>query len=315
MVTKTGVGKSKAPGGRSKAPGSRSKAPGGGSKTPGGRSKAPGGRSKAPGGRSKAPGGESKAMAATVAVVEHEVRGVDALSAQPTVPLRPPTRVGRSLKNMVNALDEFEFRLRVAEKYLDVLAPALPGGARFLAVGATAASVLRADPVDVGDGAVARAARQKMVDLAQVVRDVVIRTTRVGAAARDAVLIGESPNPKLFSSVAQCERILAGAKEIRAEFPALTDALLGELSAAVAAAQRVSGERKTERKVKAVDRLSSADQRQLATDVLLDCVDHLAAAALSTMRESHGTVRERLTRALEPESAEDSSGGATPPAT
>ena len=245
---------------------------------------------------------------------DHEVRGVDVASAQPMVALRPPGRVGRSLKNSVYALDEFEFRLRVAEKYLDVLAPALPGGAGFLAVGATAAAILRAGAVDVGDGAVARAARQKMVELAQVVRDVVIRTTRAGAAARDAVLVGESPNPRLFSSVAQCERILAGAKEIRGEFPALTDALLGELSVAVAEARRASGERKDERNVKAVDRLSVADQRQLAVDVMLDCADHLAAAALSTMRETHLTVRERLTRALEPESADESSGG-SPPAT
>lgn len=208
------------------------------------------------------------------------------------------------MKNVGNALDEFEFRLRVAEKYFPVLKRALPESELFLAVGWSAVKVLREAPAEEGDGAAARTARAAMVSVASVVREIVVRTSRPGDAAREAVLVGDVLNPKLFASVGQCERILAGAKEWQGTFSALTDELLKELAEAVDAASKASGSRKDERASKAVERLSESDQKQLAVDVLLDCADHLGSAALSTMRSTHPNVVERLCRALEPDSAD-----------
>jgi hypothetical protein len=241
------------------------------------------------------------------------VTGVEKATVFAKVALKAPTRTGRSLKNAGNALEEFEFRLRVAEKYLGLLKPALAGGDGFLSVGWTAVSALKAAPVDVGDGAAARAARAAMVEEAGIVRDIVVRTTRRGDAAREAVLVGEVIEPKLFASVEQCERILKGAKEIQGSFAALTDELLKELAVAIDVAAKASGTRKDERATTAVERLSESDAKQLAVDVLLDCADQLGAAALSTMRKTHPKVVERLCRALEPDGS-DSEKGVTPPA-
>jgi hypothetical protein len=213
---------------------------------------------------------------------------------------------------MGNALEEFEFRLRVAEKYLPMLKAALPGGDGFLAVGWSAVGVLRASPGEVGDGSIARAARAVMVEAAGVVREIVVRTTRPGDPAREAVLVGEELNPKLFGSVGQCERILKGAKQHQGSFAALTDDVLKELAEAIDAAAIASGTRKDERTTSAVERLSESDARQLAVDVLLDCADHLGSAALATMRKTHPHVVERLCRALEPNAGDSASGG-TPP--
>ncbi len=306
MVTKKGAGKSKAAGGVSKTAGAVSKAAGGVSKTAGGVSKTAGGVSSAAGGVSKTAGAVSSAAGGG------EVSGVDTATVYDAVELTAPTRTGRSLKNVANALEEFEFRLRVAEKYLSELRVALPGGEGFLAVGWTAARVLREDPTDPGDGAVARAARAAAIEVAGVVRSIVTRTTRPGDPARESVLLGEVLEAKLITSVKRCEQILKGAKEIQGSFPALTDELLKELAVVVDAAAKASGERKSERATKAVERLSVSDQRQLATDVLLDCADHLGSAALATLRASNPKVVERLCRALEPDGSEEKAPAPTP---
>ena len=308
MVTKKGAGKSKAAGAGSEAAGGGSKAAGGGSEASGSGSKASGGGSKASGSGSEASGGGSKASDGG------SVIGVEKASVFERVELKAPTRTGRSLKNMGNALEEFEFRLRVTEKYLAVLKPALPGGDGFLSVGWSAVGVLRAAPGEVGDGSSARAARTVMVEVAGVVREIVVRTTRVGDVAREAVLVGEELNAKVFGSVDQCGRILKGAKEHQGSFAALTDDLLKELAAAIDLAATASGTRKDERTTTAVERLSESDAKQLAVDVLLDCADQLGSAALSTMRSTHPNVVERLCRALEPSGGDGESGGTPPPA-
>jgi hypothetical protein len=293
MVTKKGAGKSKASGAASKAAGSGSKAAGGSSKADGRSSKADGGGSKAAGGG--------------------VVTGVKKPSVFPEVPLKAPSRTGRSVRNVADAIEEFEFRLAVAEKYLQALRPALALGDAFLATGWTAVGVLKVPVVSAGDGAGARAARTTMVGEASVVRDIVVRLTRAGDPARDAVLVGKVLDPNLFASVDQCKSILAGAKEIQGRFAALTDDLLKELAVAVDKAHDASGERKDERTSTAVGRLAGSDQRQLAVDVMLDCADQLAAAAMSRLRSSNPNVVARLSRALEPDNDPDPTP-APPPA-
>jgi len=264
------------------------------------------GKSKAAGGGVKASGDELKAAGGGLkAAGDDSEMGVAVAGKFPRVELKAPARTGRSLKNIGNALDEFEFRLKVAEKYLPLLKPALTEGDEFLSVGWTAASILRGTSSDAGDGAVARSARAAMVSVVGVVRDIVVRLTRPGDPARAAVLVGAVLDPKRFSSVEQGTQVLAGAKEIQSRFKALTDELLNELAVAVDAAAKASGARKDERATKAVEQLSESDERQLAVDVVHHCADELAAAALATLRTKHPNVAQRLFRALEP----DAGGG------
>lgn len=271
-----------------------------------GKSKAAGASPKTAGAVSKAAGAVSKAAGG-----DSEM-GVAEAGKFPRVELKAPTRTGRSLKNIGNALDEFEFRLKVAEKYLPLLKPALAEGDAFLSVGWTASSILRGASSDAGDGTVARSARAAMVGVVGVVRDIVVRLTRPGDAAREAVLVGAVLDPKLFSSVEQGKQVLAGAKEIQGKFKALTDDLLKELAVAVDAAAKASGARKDERTTKAVEQLSESDERQLAVDVVHHCADELAAAALATLRSKHPNVAERLFRALEPDAGGDEPGEPPP---
>ena len=52
-----------------------------------------------------------------------------------------------------------------------------------------------------------------------------------------------------------------------------------------------------------MNRLDGLDERQLALDVLLDCIDHLRAAAKTTFRKKRPRVGEALSAPIEPQRA------------
>ena len=293
----------------SKAAGAKSKSADDASKTVGSGSKTVGSGSKTSEGGSKASGGGSKTAKGASTIAGDDVQAVARASTFDVVELPVPVRVGRTVDNLDVALEEVEVRLRVGEFYREALESALPDRAKFFSVAWSAMRVLRTAARSAGDGVEAKELREQALEVASVVRTIVTKLTAVGDPARAKVLVGEKVEAKVARSAEQCREILTGAKELQARFPALTDELVKELEVAVEAAERATESRGSERTGAEVDRLSKADLRQRALDVLLDCMDQLAAAALSTLRKSNPKVVERLSRALEPDSSGKGSGG------
>ncbi len=141
-------------------------------------------------------------------------------------------------------------------------------------------------------------------------RSVVERETRPDDPARKALLFHVTPRATRELPPLAGE-ILAGAREVRGRFEAMTDGLLAavesarsEAEAAVSAAQR--RERAT-----AAARALTGDQRQLALDLLMHGMDKIANAAVVQLHRPRPAPRRRAQRADQRARAERAEGART----
>ena len=215
-----------------------------------------------------------------------------------TVALTAPARTGRSIQNLSRTLERAEVRLRIAWSHRAELDPALPGGAAYHARAWSALDLLRAQPEAATNASTEPTLVQLVGDLTTL-RTAVMYTTRPGDAARETLRMA-TPLNATASVLDVAPEIVAGARTLQERFPALTDAAIAAAERSFVAAQDVVRNARNERVVGAVRRVATADERQLAVDVLLDCVDHLRAAARTTLHATRPGVCKTLCAAIEP---------------
>jgi hypothetical protein len=209
-----------------------------------------------------------------------------------------PSRTGRSVTDLQLALTRAEVRLELAWRHRATLDVALPQSPPFHDHAWSAMAALRGEVgagEDVsGDGSGGAApALEALFGALTTLRNVVEYTTRPGDPAREALRFGTTLRTTA-SLLEVAPAVIAGARSVQGRFPALTDESLAEAEAALAVARaKVQGSRR-EVVDGAVDRIDGADAQQLALDVLLDCIDHLRAAARSRLHKT----RPRLCEAL-----------------
>jgi len=196
----------------------------------------------------------------------------------PQVELVAPPRRNRSVDDVSAFVETARLRLRLVDELQEVLAPALPRDPTFLAQLWTARARLVAHGRLAGPDS-AQPVLDALLARVMLLRSVVERETRPDDPARKALLFHVTPRATRELPPLAGE-ILAGAREVRGRFEAMTDGLLAavesarsEAEAAVSAAQR--RERAT-----AAARALTGDQRQLALDLLLHGMDKIANAAV-----------------------------------
>jgi len=209
-----------------------------------------------------------------------------------------PSRTGRAVVDLQLVLTRAEVRLELAWRHRATLDVALPQTPPFHDHAWSAMAALRGEPVEgeevTGDGSGGAAvALEALLGSLTTLRNVVEFTTRPGDPAREALRFGTTLRAT-GSLVELAPVVIAGARSVQARFPALTDEVIDEADAALVVARvKVKGSRR-EVVDGAVERIDQADAQQLALDVLLDCIDHLRAAARSRLHKT----RPRLCEAL-----------------
>lgn len=209
-----------------------------------------------------------------------------------------PSRTGRVVNDLQLVLTRAEVRLELAWRHRATLDVALPKSPPFHDHAWSAMAALRGEPVEgeevTGDGSGGAAvALDALLGSLATLRNVVEYTTRPGDPAREALRFG-TPLRATASLVELAPAVIAGARSVQERFPALTDEVIDEADAALVVARaKVQGSRR-EVVDGAVERIDQADAQQLALDVLLDCIDHLRAAARSRLHKT----RPRLCEAL-----------------
>ena len=209
-----------------------------------------------------------------------------------------PSRTGRVVNDRQLVLTRAEVRLELAWRHRATLDVALPKAPPFHDHAWSAMAALRGEPAEgeevTGDGSGGAAeALEALLGSLTTLRNVVEYTTRPGDPAREALRFG-TPLRATGPLVELAPTVIAGARSVQERFPALTDEVIDEADAALVVARaKVQGSRR-EVVDGAVARIDQADAQQLALDVLLDCIDHLRAAARSRLHKT----RPRLCEAL-----------------
>ncbi len=190
-------------------------------------------------------------------------------------------------------------RLKLAWKYRELLDPALPKQPPFHA---HAWSALRALQKSSKRFVVEAAAVDELVKtlLEELValRRVVELTTRPGDAARTALQFSTVLRAT-HALIDVAPKVIAGALEQQARFPALTNDAIERAQLALVAASEAITRYDQQAVDSRVSRLDGADDRQLALDALLDAIDHLRAAAHTTLRHPRPLLAEALSAPLE----------------
>lgn len=223
----------------------------------------------------------------------------------PRIALVAPERRQRRVEDLPTVLTKAETRLKLAWLHRATLDAALPREPAFHAHAWSALAALRGDAADgaagEGNGAESprvQAALGALLEELATLRSIVEYTTRPGHAARDALKFSTPLRPTR-ALVDLAAEILAGARRVQPQFPALTDDVIAAAEAARAAAADAVA-RAQAASVKAdVARLNDADGQQLALDVLLDLLDHLRAAARARLYKSRPKLAEALMAPLE----------------
>lgn len=226
------------------------------------------------------------------------------------VTLKPPRYTGRILRSPDEALERAERRLKIAWLFHDELDPALPGGEHFHAVAWTAVNVIRQHRRALHASAVSRtrkAALEALVARLSIVRGVVEDTTRPGDPER-ATLHFEVALQPTSALLKVAPEILKGAASLRGRFPALTERLMTKAQEALDTAKKAHHAASVTEDVRMLTRVATADQVQLAIDVLHDCIDHLRSAARSVFLPEREVVAGYFLEALEPVNASAKSG-------
>lgn len=143
-------------------------------------------------------------------------------------------------------------------------------------------------------------------------RSAVVITTRAGDPARAALRI-DTPLTLTYALVDLAPAVIEGACSVQARFPALTDAAIADAETSLDAARVAVSEARSRKIDDAVNRLDGLDERQLALDVLLDCIDHLRAAAKTTLGKTRPRVGEALSAPIEPQRARSVADTDDPP--
>lgn len=235
------------------------------------------------------------------------------------VELTPPRYTGRILRSPDEALDRAERRLKIAWLFHDELDPALPGGEGFHAVAWTALNVIRQHRRALYASAASRArkaALEALVARMSIVRGVVEDTTRPGAPERATLHFEVSLQPT-SALLKVAPEILKGAASLTERFPALTERVLTKAQEALVTAQKAHAAATATEDTRTLTRVATADQVQLAIDVLHDCIDHLRSAARSVFLPERELAAGYFLEALEPvtASAKGDDEDATPEAT
>jgi hypothetical protein len=226
------------------------------------------------------------------------------------VELKPPRYTGRILRNPDDALERAERRLKIAWLFHHELDPALPGGEGFHAVAWTALNVIRQHRRALSASAASRvrkAALEALVARLSIVRGVVEDTTRPGAPER-ATLHFEVALQPTSALLKVAPEILKGATSLTARFPALTTRVLTKAQEALETAQKAHAAAIVTEETRTLARVATADQVQLAIDVLHDGIDHLRSAARAVFLPEREVAAGYFLEALEPVTASAKGG-------
>lgn len=210
-----------------------------------------------------------------------------------------PRRIGRAVINLEEVLKESRIRLKLAWLHREDLDPALPQQPPFHAHAWTALGVLQRQ----NDGVIEENEKTQatldrlLVELVRV-RKIVAVTTHREDATREKVGFGKTLRATR-ALVEDGEEILKGARQLQAQFPALTPALLERAAQALERARASVQQSKSREEEASVKRANQADERQLALDVLLDSIDHLRAAAMGVLSDHLPRLAEHLEAPLE----------------
>lgn len=215
------------------------------------------------------------------------------------IALVAPERTGRSVEDLPHVLLESEVRLKLAWKYRELLDPALPQKPPFHTHAWSALRALqKSSKRSVVEAPDVDELVQALLDELVSLRRVVELTTRPGDAARTALQFATVLRAT-HALVDIAPKVIEGARAQQARFPALTDTAIERAGRALAAARKAITLSDQQALDSRVSRLDGADDRQLALDALLDAIDHLRAAALTTLRHSRPLLAGALSAPVE----------------
>jgi hypothetical protein len=230
------------------------------------------------------------------------------------VALVAPKRTGRQVVSLEEVLKSAEVRLRLAWAHRKTLDPALPTTPPFHAHAWTALNLLKSRGATSAEAE--ERAQNKLERLLAVLvrlRKIVALTTHPDDPAREPLGFGRVLRASR-ALVEEGKGVIDGARKVRAQFPAITEALLDEAAVALQEATVAVEKSKADEISSAVKRGLSVDERQLALDVLLDSIDHLRAAAIGVLAASKPKLAEMLAAPLESRSKADDDEDEAPPA-
>lgn len=196
----------------------------------------------------------------------------------PKVDLVPPPRRNRAVDDVPSLLETTRLRLLLTDELREVLAPALPKDPTFIAQLWTARARLVAHGRLAGPDS-AQPSLDALLARVMLLRSVVERETRPDDPARRALLFHVTPRATR-ELPALAGEILAGAREVRGRFEAITDGLLDAVEGARVAADAAVTAAQSRERATAAARALTSDQRQLAVDLLMHGMDKIANAAV-----------------------------------
>lgn len=205
----------------------------------------------------------------------------------PVVALVAPARRGRQIANESVALAAGRVRLLLAWKHRAALADALHSTPPFHEHLWSAERVLSGAPADeepeTDEAILANSPVATLAGLLRDARTIVRVQTQPNDEARRALGFGKRVDVSR-SLPASAKPWVAAARKLAPQFTAFTEPFLAELETALVQAARyaehVTARDERERAASA----DASDKKQLATDVFLDGIDRLRAAAISTFR-------------------------------
>lgn len=255
--------------------------------------------------RKRAPTVASEDTTEASGVADEAIEVPDASPKLKAVALVAPARRGRMLLNRAEALQNCEVRLKLAWLHRNELDPVLPQKPSFHAHAWTALKLLQASAsAEQEDTEKAQTALEALLAELVKIRKIVAATTARDDEVRGKVGFGKTLRATR-ALIEDGEAILRGAEQIQATFPALTSALLSRGKAALDRARTAVARSKSREVESSVHRANQADEQQLALDVLLSCIDHLRAAALSALSDTRPKLAELLAAPLEARSRGD----------
>lgn len=260
-----------------------------------GRVVAKGARAVAKGARAIVEGHGDGAKAGGLTLVMPSV-GAVSVPAFDQVELSAPSRTWKA-NFEPDALDPAEERLRLAWFFREDLNPLLPDGEDFHPRAWTALGLLRAATPAQGEDPQRAARIATLVSTITPIRRIVTQTTNPDDPARAAVRT--SDELKLTGvSIELAGEIIANAKKLTGRFPALRGGVIPAAEAALNEARDADERWKTRKAQRAAAGAANSPTRQLASDTLRDCLDHLEAAAIGAFLGTRASMAEPFTGPL-----------------
>lgn len=217
------------------------------------------------------------------------------------VALGTPRYTGRRVRS-AESLERAENRLKLAWLLRAHLEPALPGGRAFHARAWTALRHAQGRPGKMTSHPAFHARRttlDSLCDTLSILRGIVEDLTRPGEPEREQLRfdLPLQPSQRLLDAAPE---ILDAARALQPRIPALTKKALERAQKALSEAQKATAAARRVEEQRLRERATSADDRALATDVLLECLDQLRAAARATLLPERPRSAAFFLEALEP---------------